>query len=239
MTNVSPVALVHGAGCSLGNELAAILGAQGMRVVLYDQHHREQACEDTAAKIRAFGGNADALPATLSNSNIIAETVKLHGRIDLLFNCLVPGVGTAVASLFSYPQELFFRNLSAAEAMVACGTPGAIVNQCFVGALFQDTPLEAAIVMARGAISSATREICCKFGKAGIRINNIQLGLIDLPEVKALATEKTLSRKPPVGRWGTAAEVAKFMIFLGARNGYMTGQSICFDGGQTAGNTGI
>ena len=239
MTNVSPVALVHGAGCSIGNELAALLGAQGIHVVLYDQLNREQACQATAASVRSAGGNAAVLPATVPNSEVITETVKIHGRLDLLFNILVPGVDTAVASVFSYPQELLFRNTSAAEAMVACGTPGAIVNQCFVGALFQDTPLETAIVMARGGISSASREICCKFGKAGIRINNIQLGLIDLPEAKALATDKTLARKPPVGRWGTATEVAKFMIFLGARNGYMTGQSICFDGGQTAGNTGI
>jgi NAD(P)-dependent dehydrogenase (short-subunit alcohol dehydrogenase family) len=61
---------------------------------------------------------------------------------------------------------------------------------------------------------------------------------VDLVETKGLITEKTLARKTPVGRWGNAAEVAKFMLFLALKNGYMTGQTICFDGGLTAGNTG-
>ncbi len=239
MTNNSSVALLHGAGCSLGNELAALLAAQNIHLVLYDEPSREAACHATAAALCAAGSHASVLPSAVSNCALVEQVVNTHGRLDMLFNCLVPGPDTAPAAIFAYPEQLFHRNLSAAQAMAAGGQPGAIVNQCFVGALFLDTPLEAAILMARGAISSATRELCCKFGKAGLRINNIQLGLIDLPETKSLATSQTLARKPPVGRWGTPAEVAKFMLFLGSRNGYMTGQSICFDGGQTAGNTGI
>jgi NAD(P)-dependent dehydrogenase (short-subunit alcohol dehydrogenase family) len=230
--------LVHGAGCSIGNELATLLHAQKVRLILYDDVEREQACQATAAALSASGCQVDVLPAALSNSELVEHAVKLHGRLDCLFNLMVPGVGTPVDFVFDYPRLLLERNMAAAEAMVSCGSAGAIVNQCFLGSLFQGTSFEAAIVMAKGAITGLTRELCCKFGKAGLRINTIQLGLIDLPETKNLVTEKTSARKTPVGRWAAPVEPAKFMAFLALRNGYMTGQAICFDGGLTAGNTG-
>jgi NAD(P)-dependent dehydrogenase (short-subunit alcohol dehydrogenase family) len=230
MTNDSPVALLHGAGFSIGNEIAAGLAAQNVRMVFYDEPERETVCNATAAAV-----GAKVLPAQTSNANVVNEAVKLYGRLDYLFNTFIPGPETSAAAVFAYPQQLLERNFAAAEAM-AVG--GAIVNQWYVGALYEGSPLESAVLMSKGAITGVTREICVKYGKAGVRINTIQLGLVDLAETKGVITEKTLARKTPVGRWGNAAEVAKFMLFLALKNGYMSGQTICFDGGLTAGNTG-
>jgi 3-oxoacyl-[acyl-carrier protein] reductase len=230
MTNDSPVALLHGAGFSIGNEIAAGLAAQNVRMVFFDEPEREAACHATAAAV-----NAKVLPKETANADVVNEAVKLYGRLDYFFNTFIPGPETSAASVFGYPQQLLERNFAAAAAMV---TGGAIVNQWYLGALYEGSPLESAVLMSKGAITGVTREICVKYGKAGVRINTIQLGLVDLVETKGLITEKTLARKTPVGRWGNAAEVAKFMLFLALKNGYMTGQTICFDGGLTAGNTG-
>jgi NAD(P)-dependent dehydrogenase (short-subunit alcohol dehydrogenase family) len=235
MTNDSPVALLHGAGFTIGNEIAAGLAAQSVRMVFYDEPGREAAVSATAAKLNAAGAEVRVLPTHVPNADVVSEAVKLHGRLDYFFNTFIPGPETSAAAVFEYPQQLLQRDFAAAEAMAA---GGAIVNQWYLGALYQGSPLESAVLMSKGAITGVTREICVKYGKAGVRINTIQLGLVDLVETKGLITEKTLARKTPVGRWGNAAEVAKFMLFLALKNGYMTGQTICFDGGLTAGNTG-
>ncbi len=238
MTNDSPVALLHGAGFTIGDEIAAGLAAQNVRMVLFDEPEREAACQATAARLGAAGAQVQALPARTSNGDVVSEAVKVYGRLDYLFNTFIPGPETSAARVFAYPQQLLERNFAAADVMAAGKAGGAIVNQWYLGALYEGSPLESAVLMSKGAITGVTREICVKYGKAGVRTNAIQLGLVDLAETKGVITEKTLARKTPVGRWGSAAEVAKFMLFLALKNGYMSGQTICFDGGLTAGNTG-
>ena len=215
MTNASQVALVFNAGCSIGNELATQLVQQDVRLVLYDTPDREEACYATAAALTGTGIEIEVLPASLSSLESVERTAQSHGRIDYLFNCLVPGPAITPAELFAYPQQLLERDMAAAKAMVACKSAGAIVNQCFLGSLFQDTPLEDALLMAKGAITGLTRDICCRFGKEGIRINTLQLGLVDLPETVGVVTDRVRARKPPVGRWGTAAEAGEVHGFPG------------------------
>ena len=59
--------------------------------------------------------------------------------------------------------------------------------------------------------------------------------MVDLPEVKAFASERALAAPVPLGRWAAAEEVAKFVAFLALKGTYMSGSILVLDGGLTAG----
>lgn len=67
----------------------------------------------------------------------------------------------------------------------------------------------------------------------GIKVNLIEPGFISTDMTGGMSPErkKDISRNIPLGKFGTAEEVAKLVTFLAGGNTYITGQSIVIDGG--------
>jgi NAD(P)-dependent dehydrogenase (short-subunit alcohol dehydrogenase family) len=123
--------------------------------------------------------------------------------------------------------------------MQATKSPGIVVNQFLMPTLFVDHPLAAAMVEARNALTGLTRFACVKYGRDGIRITGLMLGLLELPSLRALATPRVQNAQTPLGRWLNTEEVADTLSFLCLDSGYMTGQTLVLDGGMTGGINGV
>ncbi|MEN3360786.1 MAG: hypothetical protein V7637_4768 [Mycobacteriales bacterium] len=123
----------------------------------------------------------------------------------------------------------------------AGGAGGSIVSisstQAHVG--FPSYPLYAA---SKGAIEALTRQVAAEYAAAGIRCNAIAPGVIATAlndRILAEAEDPDSLRAAwdalcPIGRWGTADDVARLTRYLiGPESGFLTGQVLTLDGGQT------
>lgn len=82
-----------------------------------------------------------------------------------------------------------------------------------------------------------TQTLGIEYAKHGIRVNAVCPGYIDTPLLKALPPEakQQLVELHPIGRLGTAEEVAKSVLFLASDDSsFVIGTSLMVDGGYTA-----
>jgi 3-oxoacyl-[acyl-carrier protein] reductase len=235
------VALISGAGNGLGAALAKTLAGRGVGLYLLDVSARAEALASVEALVRADGGVVlgCATHAAREPAAAIAEAARVAGRIDYFVDFCVPTADWQVEELAAYPLELLRRALAAAEYLVAAPERGSMVLHTFLPTLYADSRFDEVFPMVKGGIVGVTRTLCRRFGARGLVSNCVHTGLVDLPEAKALAKERVLALKPPIGRWVTPAEVAQLVTFLLLKKGYLTGQSVVFDGGMTSGISGI
>jgi len=88
----------------------------------------------------------------------------------------------------------------------------------------------------KGAVTVITRNAAASFAKAGIRCNSVHPGLIETPLTAPQdpAISQGLVDATPLGRAGTAAEVAAAITFLASTDAsYITGAALVVDGGFT------
>ena len=231
------VALINGAGSSLGKAVALELSRAGMALALFDGTRPSTDRGELAAAVRAIDGEV----VVLGNGGgevPVKAACEAFGRLDCLVNLLVPTPEMDPGQVYRAPLLLLSAGFAAAEALNETAPGSAIVNHCFLPSAFAGTRFEDCMPAVRGAMTGITRTLCRRLGARGITVNCIQTGLIEMPEMRAQATAKVLAQKVPVGRWGTPADVAKLATFLATRNRYWTGQSIILDGGLTSGISG-
>ncbi len=129
----------------------------------------------------------------------------------------------------------------AAAVRAMRGRGGSIVSisstQASVG--FGGYPLYAA---SKGAIEALTRQVAAEYAPTGIRCNAIAPGVIHTPMNDRILAESddpgslraAWDALCPIGRWGTPQDVAHLARYLvGPESGFMTGQVLTLDGGQT------
>ncbi|MUL81027.1 MULTISPECIES: SDR family NAD(P)-dependent oxidoreductase [unclassified Mycolicibacterium] len=126
-----------------------------------------------------------------------------------------------------------------AARMISDGNPGSIVLLGSVGAGRGDLAEPgAAYAASKGAVSALVRQLAVEWGPAGIRVNSVVPGVIDTAMTTVTsnpdAADALLGRLP-LGRLGTADEVAAACVFLaGPDSSYITGTEITVDGGYLA-----
>ncbi len=158
---------------------------------------------------------------------------------SLIFNVWFPQPGKdSIADVASYPQHLLEHSIASAGKLIAAHPSGAIVNFCFLPAIYVGTELEDHTSNLRGGLTGVTRTICRKYGKQGLRSACVQGGLIEMPETTAWVSDTVKEVQVPTRRWANCNEVAKFMAFLAIDSTYTTGQTMVIDGGLTSGITG-
>jgi NAD(P)-dependent dehydrogenase (short-subunit alcohol dehydrogenase family) len=230
------VALIMGGGAdgppnagetlSIGNGRAtAIMCArEGAKVVVGDRNR--SLAHETAAAIRAEGGDADSVEADVSRDEdcrrAVEEAVRRFGSLHLLVNTVGIAVGRSLL------------NTTIDEIAKAGG--GAIVNVSSVAALLAGSGI--AYESTKAALLGLSRSVAVRHARDNIRVNTILPGLINSSMVRREIGDREARVAPriPMGRQGTPWEIAKAVVFLLSDDAsYITGTQLIVDGGITAG----
>jgi glucose 1-dehydrogenase len=247
MQHAGKVALVTGAAQGIGLACARRLHQEGAQVVLLDR-------DGHAAQVQAemMGDNALAVTADLSRLSpqdaaaIVAQATARFGRLDVLVNNagvirLQPFLTFDPAD-FDLMMDVNVRapmvlGQAAAQAMIAGGSGGAIVNLSSVTAEVA-APLAAGYAASKGAMRQLTRVMALELIGHGIRVNAVGPGTIatDMAARAVLddpATRRTVLSRTPIGRLGDPDEIAKAVSFLASDGAsYIVGQTVYVDGGR-------
>lgn len=125
-----------------------------------------------------------------------------------------------------------------ARRMIAAGG-GSIVNISSVNGLAA-APNAGAYPSSKAGVVMLTEHMALEWGAHGIRVNAVAPGLINAGMSDAIYADAEVRRlrqaRVPLGRLGTAEDVAAAVLFLGSdKASYLSGQTIAVDGGITKG----
>src|SRR5439155_9524184 len=242
------VVVVTGASLGIGRATAVAFGRAGAKVVVNYRSHREQA-DEVVALVRESGTQGIAIQADVADQatveKLIAQTVAEFGRLDVA----VSNAAYSDRELFYQADMAGFRRTvdvtmwgafylmrAAAQQMIKQGQGGAI---CLVSSphAFIPAPRAMAYNMSKAAIEHMARTAAIEVAEFKIRINVVQPGWTDTPGELKFATRETLDTagaKIPLGRLGTAEEMAEGILFLcDPRQQYITGAALLIDGGSS------
>src|ERR1700678_2487426 len=241
------VAIVTGSGSGIGPSIAIPFASEGAPVVVDSRSHIDQA-QDTASKAEAVGGKAILVQADVSKiadtQNLVDQAYTQLGRCDILVN----NAGIEKEAAFwdvteaDYDAVLdvnlkgaFFLTQAFVRRLRDAKLPGRVIN---ISSVHEDMvfPNFSTYCVSKGGIRMLMRDLSVELGPLGITINNIAPGAIATPINTKMMADKTeldaLLANIPLGRMGTAEEVAGLALFLASDDGaYCTGSTYIVDGG--------
>lgn len=240
----------------LGLAAAKELASKGANLVLVD--YNDKALEDAKSEISAAFSDIKIITIVADVSkeeavkNYVDEAVKVFGRIDGLYNNA--GIEGKQASITEYDVDVFKKvidiNLMGVYYGLRYVIPimqkqkfGRIVNVASVGGI-RGVLNQMPYVASKHAVSGMTKNAALEYGKDGILTNAIAPGAILTPMVAEAfkqvnptdpkAAESEYAQRNPTKRLGQPHEVAKLVSFLlSDENGYVSGQTIAIDGGES------
>lgn len=245
------VMLVTGASRGIGAEIALLAGRSGYRVGV-NYLRSETAANALVARIRAAGGEAIALQTDVGHldqvERMFAQLDAAFGPLDVLVNNAgvlakfrVDAVDeNNVADLFrANVFSAYFCSREAVRRMSTAhgGQGGVIINMSSVAARLGGLGGGAAYAASKGAIDSFNLALAREVGAEGIRVNAIRPGLIstDIHELHGgiAKMEQMAKTAVPLGRAGSAAEVAEVALWLASdAASYVHGTVVDVAGGR-------
>jgi NAD(P)-dependent dehydrogenase (short-subunit alcohol dehydrogenase family) len=245
------VALITGGASGIGRATAVLFAREGAAVVVCDID--SQGGQATVDQIEKIGGRAVFVAADVSQAaqcqNMVAQTEKTFGRLDVLFNnagIMHSGDDNAVATEEDIWDLTMAINLKGVFLGCKYGIPalqrtggGSVINTAsFVAILGAATP-QIAYTASKGGVLAMTRELAIVHARENIRVNALCPGPLHTELLmKFLNTDEKRQRRLvhiPMGRFGEAQEMAQAALFLASDDSsYVTGTSFMVDGGITS-----
>ena len=234
----SRCAVVTGAAAGLGRELSAALAKRGLSVVLVDIDRAGLA--SALAECGSHAGALLSIPADLtaagSTAQVVQETVKQFGRIDILVNCAAIGEAEAFNTMSeALWQRTFAVNvtglvsltLGVANEMINRQTKGRIVNITSPGSRMA-LPNYAAYAASKAAVDSFTRTASIALARHGIKVNSVAPGMMDTAMQRTVEAEmarvegrsdletflQERTNRVPLGRRAEVSEVVDTILWL-------------------------
>ncbi len=242
------VAIVTGGASGIGQAIAVQAAKKGAIAVIADID--EDNGLKTAVEIEAAGGKAHYIHTDVTSPesilNLLAEAKKL-GAIKFLANSAgLQTYGTVESTseddwdrtMNVNLKSMFLVSKQLVPAIRHNGGGGIVHISSIQGMRCQKNVL--AYATAKGAVISMTRSMGLDHAAEGIYVNCICPGSIDTPLLRYGAgqhgpVEEVLEKwgnHHPIGRIGTAEEIAKTVLFLwGPNSNFIIGQAIVADGG--------
>ncbi len=252
---VDRVTIVTGAAQGIGRGVAIAMCAEGAILVAVD---RSPLVHEVVAEITAAGGTATALEADLETwagaEGIVAETLRLHGRVDILVNNVGGTIWTKPFDRYGIDEiekeirRSLFPTMWCCRAVLPSMVErqhGVIVN---VSSIATRSIYRVPYASAKGGVNALTASIAMEQTKNGIRINATAPGGTEAPPrviprhpgvptneeadwyqgIIDQTTESSLMH-----RYGTIAEqVAPILFFASEESSYITGSVLPIGGGD-------
>jgi len=241
------VALVTGAGVGIGRAVAVAL-AQARATVGVHFHTSADGGRQTLADIQACGATGFMLPADLTQeadaTAMVDNLVQQTGRLDILVN----NAGSPIrrASLADCPTDLwrqvfavnvdaaFFVTRRAIPALRASGH-GSIINNLTLSIQTGGAGGAGPYAAAKGALQVMTRTLARELAPE-VRVNAIMPGVIETRHHEVFSKPERMAEyrnETPLGRNGTAEEVAQAVLFLASdAASFVTGAILDINGGR-------
>ena len=242
------VALVTAAGQGIGRAIAEAFIAEGARVVATDLAD-DKLKNLKAKKIQKLDVRAQ------DNIDALAKSIAGEfGALDILVNCAGYVANGSVLDCTDKDWDFSFDlNVKSMHRTIKAFLPamleqkaGSIVNISSAVSSIRGVPNRYAYGATKAAVIGLTKSVAADFIKQGIRCNAICPGTIESPSLDeriataSKATGKSIDAvrqdfigRQPMGRLGTAQEVAALALFLASDEAsYITGQAHLVDGGM-------
>src|SRR6202030_1689558 len=244
----SKVALVTAAGQGIGRAIAEAFVAEGATVIATDLD---------AKKLKGLRGaerRALDVRSTAARDALAKEIGRKHGALDVVANCAgFVHHGSVLECAEADWDFSFDLNVKSMHRTIKTFLPamlgkksGSIVNISSAVSSIRGVPNRYAYGATKAAVIGLTKAVAADFIKQGIRCNAICPGTIESPSlderIAALSKETGKSAevvrqafvdRQPMGRLGTAKEVALLALFLASDEAsYITGQTHLVDGGM-------
>jgi 2-keto-3-deoxy-L-fuconate dehydrogenase len=234
-------ALITAAANGIGKASVEAFAAEGAQVIATDIN------ADALKALDGMPGVTTRLLNVLKPEEITAAAAQI-GAVDVLFNCAgFVHHGTVLDTdedAFDFSMNL---NVKAMYRMIRAFLPamienggGSIVNMSSVSSTVKGIPFRFVYGTSKAAVIGLTKSVSADFLRQGIRCNAICPGTVQSPSLDArinafddpVQARKDFIARQPLGRLGTAEEIAALALYLAAdESAYTTGQHFIIDGG--------
>lgn len=237
--------LITGSSSGIGAATAVMFSQQASFVGVHYFQTKDGA-EKTLEQVKK---NSDGilLAADVRNekqvSKILEQFIKAAGQIDILVNnagSLIDRQPFETATL-DYHDDVYATNVRSIFLVTRAALPylkktkGNIINIGSVAGHTGGAGGSGIYAAAKAAVATETIAMAAEFAPYGIRVNSVLPGLIETRFHQRFSTaqrRKEIAEKTPLGRNGTAEDVAKVILFLATKEaGFITGEYIAVNGG--------
>jgi 3-oxoacyl-[acyl-carrier protein] reductase len=238
------VAVVTGASQGIGRETALALAEAGARVVVAARN--EEKLSTLVNEIAATGGEAFALKIDVADGEQVKagfkQVIEKFGRLDILVNnAAVTRDGLAMRMKKEDWDAVLQTNLTGAHLCIQQALPtmmkarsGRIINISSVVAQSGNAG-QANYVAAKAGLIGLTKAIAIEIASRNITVNAVAPGFIETPMTDVLPdkVKEELKVRIPLGRMGSARDVAAAIVFLASDEAaYITGHVLNVNGGM-------
>lgn len=238
-------AIVTGASRGIGRAIALELAKRGAYVIV-NYNGSKEAAEETVKAIEAAGGRAEAYQCDVSDceacEKLICYVMDQRDRIDILVNNA--GI-TRDNLLMRISEEDFdavlntnlkgaFHTMRLVSRHMLKQRSGRIINMASVVGVAGNAG-QANYAASKAGVIGMTKSAAKELASRGITVNAVAPGFIetDMTEKLSDKVKELAVSQIPLGRFGSAGDVAKAVAFLASDDaGYITGQVIHVDGGM-------
>ncbi len=236
--------LITAAGQGIGRATAEIFVREGARVLAVDIN--DSALRDLAEQ----ADNIETVTLDLTDRDAIDRLFDRQDSFDVLFNCAGFVASGDILTCSEADWDLSFDlNVNSMYRLCQKVLPdmlskggGSIINMSSVASSVRGVPNRFAYCASKAAVIGLTKSIAADFVTQGIRCNAICPGTVESPSLhdRLRATGdydqalKDFIARQPMGRIGTAEEIAELTLYLASdASRYTTGQALAIDGGWT------
>ncbi len=236
---------VTGSSRGIGKAIAALFAVEGYNVAIMCKSSKRE-LEQTEKELRVYTPNVLALMGDLSEyktaRSAVSQIEREFGCIDVLVN----NAGVSYVGLFNEmrPEEWKRVIESNFNSVLNC-THAAVQNMIRthrgniinISSMWgeEGASCEAVYSATKGAVNAFTKAMAKELAPSNIRVNAVSCGVIDTKMNAFLSPSEKMALKEeiPLGRFGTAEEVAKLVLYLAERDSaFVTGQVIGINGGM-------
>jgi len=250
---MKPSVLITGSSHGIGAACAVAFAREGYDVGI-NYHNSPEDAQHVAEQCRALGADAQIYQADVSVHEdcvrMVRAFIEHFGKIDVLVNNAGGALKMPKGGFVDMPVEYWDKQIDlnlnaaaycaqeAARDMIAKGVRGAIINISSIHSAVTWVRRKALPYSAgKAGLNMLTKSIGVELIKYGINVNCIAPGLV-YTKIMSRYSDKDIegfNRKIPAGHGGQPEDIVPMVLFLAdkQKSGFIVGQTIFIDGGQS------